>query len=60
MTEQERYERIMETRRLLKNLYDAAEALRDFGLGQMVICKEENVTVDDISADLFFKGADKW
>ena len=60
MTDRERINKeIEETRRLLKNLWEAAEALRDNGKGQLVICKDENITVNDIACELYFM-TEKW
>lgn len=60
MTERERIAKEIEERKnLLKNFWAAAEALRDNGMGQLVICKDENITVDDIACDLHFM-TEKW
>lgn len=60
MTERERIAKEIEERKnLLKNFWAAAEALRDNGMGQLVICKDENITVDDIACDLYFM-TEKW
>ena len=60
MTERERIAKEIEERKnLLKNFWAAAEALRDNGMGQLVICKDENITVNDIACDLYFM-TEKW